>query len=66
MKMKAVIEIEFEAEEGFQKEALEFGLERGRLRMVSAIHDGLIPGVSTGIKKDSVKAVVVTKLITLT
>lgn len=63
--MKAVIEIEFEAEEGFQSEALEFGLERGRLRLMSAIQDGVLPGVSTGIKKGSVKTVVLTKLISL-
>jgi hypothetical protein len=66
VKMRAVIEIEFEAEEGFQSEALEFGLERGRLRLISAIQDGVLPGVSTGVKKGSVRAVVVTKLVSLT
>jgi hypothetical protein len=66
VKMRAVIEIEFQAEEGFQTEALEFGLERGRLRLISAIQDGVLPGVSTGVKKGSVRAVVVTKLVSLT
>jgi hypothetical protein len=66
MKMKAVIELEFEADDGFPSQVLDVGLERGRQRLVTSIEHGLLPGVATGIRKGSVKAVIVTKLISIT
>lgn len=61
VKMKAVIELEFETDSGFASDVLESGLERGRQRLITSIEFGAFPGVPTGIKKGSVKAVVVTK-----
>ena len=66
MKMKATIDVEFEAGALHRSEALETALERVRLRLIMAIEDGVVPGIPTGVKKGSVKAVITTKLITLT
>jgi hypothetical protein len=53
MRMKAMIEVEYEAEEGQRRYALESALTRGVIALAVAIERGTFTG-PTGIKQRSV------------
>jgi hypothetical protein len=67
MKMKATIEVKFEADEKHgqnQKSNLEEALRRGVLQLTSSIEDGIGQHtVPTGIKRGTVKATVIEQTI---
>jgi hypothetical protein len=56
MKMKATIEVEFEAKDGQTRNVLESALVRGVAALCTAIEYGSLTGAPTGIKSGSVFA----------
>jgi len=63
MKMKATIEVEFEASEGQTENVLEKALSRAVVALVVAIEHGSFSEVPTGIKDRSVRTSIRNKQI---
>jgi len=64
MKMKATIDVEFEASKGQPKNVLESGLMRGVGALAVAVEHGSLTGAPSGIKGGSVRTSILKKEIT--
>lgn len=64
MKMKATIEIDFEATDGQPENILESALARGVVALATAIDCGRFSGTPTGIKNGSVTTFIRNKEMT--